>query len=506
MATSTPVLELDKEQLLSLVGGPVEGTAEEHYQLHRDPFRSGFAAPDGPHIRVSDTKQDVSFPTGRDMHRNSAETQATVTRLCTAIRRRLLHPERVSLDYINMTYQELPEPRMLNLTGVWRQQLFRVMGIPRKRDSQGMLRYFGLVADAKNAGLTLTKRQWNYALAFAAKYTKTGSRQLESALRLWWEMEREGGEGANEVTFNILFDAATKAGSFALADMIYKEMENRNIPFNHYHHVTLIYYFGLQRDSDGIRAAYKEMVEAGEVVDTVALSCVISGLVRSGEEAAAEDTYRRMKAAGRIAPEQPEKNYLVSKAITQALMMLAKVAKKHPELKENFQRSVRISPDLRTYKIFIYHYAVRVGNLGKVVYFLDEMKAQGVALHPTIFLAIFNGFFLHGGFPGSDWSEQRLESVVAALYRAQDDMGEAFRIDFWVVIWLLRAIKRCSTQQKLEAALDTIATRWNVPPERRMDLLDMCDRIVDKKDDRAAWRIFESVTQMRKEMGSFPVR
>lgn len=502
-----PPLELDKDQLLSLVGGPVDGTAAEFYEAHRDPFRGGFAAPDGPNIRVSDTKQDVSFPKEADMHRFSPDTQKTIDKLCTSVRKRLLHPELVSLDKIHETYQELPEPRMLNLTGGWRKELLRVMGMPKKRDANSMIRYFALVADVKNAGLTLSKRQWNYALAFAAKYTaKVQSRQLESALRLWWEMEREGRQTANAVTFNILFDAATKAGSFALADMIYKEMENRNIPFNHFHHVTLIYYFGLQRDSDGIRAAYKEMVEAGELVDSIALNCVISGLLRSGEEAAAEDTYRRMRAAGKVAPEQPEKSYMVSKAITKALMMLTKVARDHPSLKKNFQKGVRISPDLRTFKLFIHHYAVRVGDLGKVVYFLDEMKAEGVALHPTLFLGVFRGFFLHGGYPGTDWSEQRLDTVVAALYQTQDQMGESFRIEAWVVIWLLRATKRCCSKQKLEKTFEEISRRWNIPPERQLDILDVCDKMVGRNDDMAAWRIFESVTHRRRALGDQVIR
>ncbi|KAJ4144354.1 hypothetical protein LMH87_003240 [Akanthomyces muscarius] len=498
-----PSLNLDKDELLSLVSGPVEATAAELYEAHRDPFRGGFAAPDGPHIRISDAKHDVSFPTQQDMHRISAATQATVEKLCISLRKRLRYRELVPLERIYATYQELPEPRMLNLTAGWRKELLRVMGMPKKRNATSMLRYFSLVADVKNAGLTLNQRQWNYALAFAAKYTaRVQTRQLESAMRLWSEMEREGNQPANEVTFNILFDAATKAGSFALADMLYKEMENRGIHFNHFHHVTLIYYFGLQRDSDGVRAAYKEMVEAGQLVDTIALNCVISGLLRSGEEGAAEDTYRRMRAGGKVAPRQPEKDYMVSKAITKALMMLSKVAKEHPSLKTNFQRSVRISPDLRTFKLFIEHYAVRVGDLGKVVYFLDEMKAQSVVLHPTLFLGIFRGFFLHGGHPGSDWSEQRLDSVVNAFYQAQDEMGEQFRIDKWAVIWFLKAVKRCCSQQKLEKAFDEVSTRWDVPLDRRLEVLAICDKIVGRTDDIAAWRIFESTAKLRQIMGN----
>ncbi|KAM3527184.1 hypothetical protein MY4038_006478 [Beauveria bassiana] len=493
---------LDKHELLSFVPGPVQSTAAELFEAHRDPFRGGFAAPDGPHIRISDAKQDVFFPTREDLPKISAATQQIIEKLCTSLRKRLRYRDLIHLDKIYATYQELPEPRMLHLTAGWRKELLRVMGLPTKRESAGMLRYFSLVADVKNAGLTLNQRQWNYALAFAAKYTaRVQTRQLESAMRLWSEMEREGNQPANEVTFNILFDAAAKAGSFALADTLYKEMENRGIKFNHFHHVTLIYYFGLQRDSDGVRAAYKEMVEAGQLVDTIALNCVISGLLRCGEEGAAEDTYQRMRAGGTSVPQRPEKDYMVSKVITKALMMLSKVAKEHPSLKANLQRGVCISPDLRTFKLFIEHYAVRVGDLGKVVYFLDDMKAQGVVLHPTIFMGIFRGFFLNGGHPGSEWSEQRLDSVVHAFYQAQDEMGEHFRIDKWAVIWLLKAVKRCCSRQKLEKAFDEISVRWDVPIERRLEVLTICDKIVGKTDDIAAWRIFESTTKLRQMMG-----
>ncbi|KAJ6782211.1 hypothetical protein PWT90_06717 [Aphanocladium album] len=498
-----PSLNLDKDELLSLVSGPVEATVAELFETYRDPFRSGYAAPDGPHIRISDAKQDVSFPTQGDMHRTSAATQATVEKLCKAVWRRLRYREHVPLERIFATYQELPEPRMLNLTAVWRNELLRVMGLPKKRDETSMLRYFSLVADVKNAGLTLNGRQWNYALAFATKYSsRIRTRQFESAMRLWSEMEREGNQSANEVTFNILFDAASKSGNFALADMLYKEMEDRGYQFNRFHHISVIYYFGLQRDSDGVRAAYKEMVEAGELVDAIALNAVIVGLLRSGEEGAAEDTYRRMRAAGQSTPKRPETNYMVDKAITKALIMLSNVAKEHPSLKPEFQRGVRISPGLRTFKLFIEHYAVRVGNLGKVVYFLEEMKSQDIPLHPTVFLQIFQGFFVHGGHPGSEWSEQRLESVINAFYQAQDEMGaESFHIDKWVVIWLLKAVKRCCSGQKLERAFDKISARWDVPIERRMEVLTICDKIVGRRDDVAAWRIFENTVKLRQMLG-----
>lgn len=368
------------------------------------------------------------------------------------------------------------------------------MGLPKKRNSDSMMQYFALVADVKSAGLTLTRAQWNFAIAFAAKYATRASRtEMESTMRLWRDMEKGADIKGNYVTFNLLFDVAAKAGNFALAEMIYKEMDNRGIEFNRFHHVTLIHYFGLRLDSGGVRAAYKEMVEAGEMVDTLTLNAVIAGLLRCGEEDAADETYQRMRNSQPLlnTAHKPPKAYSTGKAITKALMMFSRLAKQHPEMKGKFQSGVDISPDLRTYKLLIDHYAVRLGDLSKVAQCLDEMKQSEIRVHPTIFLAIFKGFTAHGGFPGSEWSYQRLRGVLSALFQSYKEAPNDFKIEHWLVLWTLRAVHRCGSSENVVETFQDLSKCWSIPEDRLAQTQTFFEFILEGKDSRATQRSLE---------------
>lgn len=471
------------QHLMSFVRQEDATSAEEHLEFYRDPYRSGYAQSDGPKLQVSDKKRDIQYPSKEETIKVNEDTKQLIAKLCSAISYRLRHPNRANLELIYKLYMQLPEPRMLYLTWQWRDRLLKVMGMPPKRDSESMLRYFALIADVKNAGLTLRRTHWNFALAFATKYAaRVTSAEMESALRIWREMERGANIKGNDVTFNVLFDVASKAGNFTLADMIYKEMENRGILYNRYHHVSLIHYFGLKLDSSGIRAAYRDLVFAGEMVDTVVLNCVISGLLRCGEESAAEETYERMKNAHAMAASMPERNYMMGRVITKVLMMFTRIGKIHPELQRNLQKNVQLAPNIHTYKLFVEHYAIRMGDLAKVAQYLDEMKFLKITIHPTIFLALFKGFYSHGGFSSSEWSEQRLEGVLMALYQAKDEGARGFRIERWLVIWALRAVKKCSSNEAVVRTFDAMAARWDIPPDRDVFMHSLLENITNGRD------------------------
>jgi pentatricopeptide repeat protein len=481
----------DRKHLLSLLDEPPETDVQTYIDFHKDPYRRGYAQPDGPVLRLSDKKHENLYPSKDDMPPYNDDIQRVVSRLYVAIGHRQRYPNRYRLEPIYKLYQQLPEPRMLYITGQWRQRLLKVMGTPGKRTVEAMLRYFEMVADIKNAGLTLSRVHWNLALAFATKYVSGATqREMDSALLLWKEMEREAQVKSNEVTFNILFDVASKTGNFALASMIYAEMETRRIPFNRYHHVTLINYFGLKLDSDGVRAAYQDMVNSGEMVDTVVLNCVISGLLRCGEEAAAEETYQRMRSGHSSVPDLPPRDYMMNKVITRVLMMFSKVGKQHPDLKQTLQDNVQLTPNLQTYKLLVEHHGVRVGNLSKVAQLLDEMKHMGVQIHPTIFLALFKGFYSHGGYNTSDWSVQRLENVLSALYKAKEQHPADFRIESWVVIWALRAVNVCANKEAVTKTFNALSKIWDIPAKRQPFIHDFLEQVLmdrDMKNDEATW-------------------
>jgi pentatricopeptide repeat protein len=440
----------------------------------------GYAPADGPNIMVSNRRDDREFPSLSQVRPVDEEEQQIFSELRRAITTRLRRPGTVRLSTIYHIYQQLPEPRMSHLPAKLRHGLLRVLGTPQKRTPKSMLRYFAVVADVKNSGLPLIQSEWNFAIAYAARYVgRSTDAETESALSLWREMEREAGIKGNEVTFNILFDVASKSGNFALAEMIYQEMEARGYPYNRYHYVSLIHFFGLKHDTDGLRAAYKEMVEAGEMVDTVVLNCVIAGLLRSGEEDAAERVYERMRASSPKSQGMPQRTYATNKMITQALMMFAKVGRQHPEMARQLQFGAPMAPDLQTYRLLINHYGVKLGNMGKVAQYLDEMKFFQVELHGSIFLALFKSFAHHGGYGGAAWSEQRLNSIWAALVQALDEGVTGLTVETWLAGWVLQAFKKCSTEQRVMEAYEALEARWDIDPADRTFMMDFLHKLLD---------------------------
>lgn len=509
----------NKQEMLNLVDQVQEGTVDDYLNFERDPYMRGYAAADGPELTVSDCVDDKEFPDFTQVRGAGDPTQQKVAKLWRAIQRRLNNPYKTDIDHIYSLYEKLPEPRIPYLHHKIRHKLMMVLGREEKSRTS-MLRYFAVVEDIQRAGLRLTPAEWNSCVAFASRWVGHSSeRETSAALQLWKKMQTEAGIQGNEVTFNILFDVASKAGNFVLAELLYKEMEKRNLPWNRYHHVSLIHFFGLKGESDGMRAAYKEMVEAGELIDTVVLNCVISGFLRCGEEYAAERVYDRMKTAHERAPKMPYRNYMDEKILTKVLMMFAKVSKeaaKHASeprakgdiasaaedasqagaddnlsktsssglsaedldadaesigdggaLRKHFQKQSPITPDVQTYRILLNHYGVRLAALDKVALFLDDMKWFQVPLHGAIFLALFKGFAFHGG-PGQQWSRERLLSVYEAFQSAVAVNANGIYIDAWLARWILRAFHRCDTEEK-------VLEVW-------MELKPRCERDFDQRD------------------------
>ncbi|KAF3765509.1 hypothetical protein M406DRAFT_338953 [Cryphonectria parasitica EP155] len=437
-----------------------QSTVDEHLNFTRDPYMRGYATADGPELTVSELVDDQNFPSFSEVMEGGEAVQRVVAKLWRAIQRRLANPYKTDIDYIYHLYRRLPEPRISYLHSRIRHHLMKVLG-REERTHTSMLRYFAVVDDIQRSGMRLTRTEWNLALSFAGRYVgHSTDTEVASALRLWKEMETEAGVKGNAATFNTLFDVASKAGNFVLAEMLYKEMEKRGFRYNRYHHVSLIHFFGLKMDSDGIRAAYKEMVEAGEMIDTVVLNCVIAGFLRCGEEWAAESVYEKMKSAHARAPEMPFRNYMNDKVISKVLIMFASISKKAAaedddgsagdggSLRRHFQKVSPIVPDIQTYRVLLNHYALRTSSLDKVAHFLDDMKWFQVPLHGAVFLALFKGFAFHGGRKGQQWSPERLNNVWKAFKSALSENANDLYVDYWMAKWILQAFRQCHPPER----------------------------------------------------------
>lgn len=466
-----------KEELMALVDDYDGVSFTDQLPVIEPPGR--YQPSDGPHLTVSDKEED-EWPPLHHTWRAGPETDARIVQLDRAIRNQSTDPE----DIYNI-YRELPAPRVPYLAYWIRHRLLWRLSVVERKDEHSMLRYFSVIDDMKVSAIPLRTEEWTTAISFAARYVnKSTEAEVETALQMWREMEHVVGVKGNDVTFNVLFDVACKAGKFTLAEMIYNEMEARGFQYNRYHHVSRIHFYGLRGDGDGAREAYKALVEAGEIVDTVVLNAMISALIRSHEAHAAENVYERMKRAHleNTSSPLPQRDFKTRRDINRSLLKLAVIGRQQPLKLEKFQQRTAIAPDLHTYRILINYFAVRTGELNKVAKFLDEMKWFKVPLHGAIFLALVKGFALHGGIRYTEWTAERLESVWKSFNQALDNQTKGLYISKWIVVWTLRAFLKCSGQARTIDVWEETRQKWK-PSEEDMEFVMRTLRpVIDGKD------------------------
>jgi len=354
-----------------------------------------------------------------------------------------------------------------------------------------MLRYISVIEDAKSDGIPLTVTEWTSAIAFTGRcLKKISAADVETSLSMWREMENEAGVQANNVTFNVLFDIASKAGKFVLAEMIMKEMQRRNLPYNRYFRTGLIYHYGLRADGDGVRRAYRELVEAGEIVDAAVIACVIASLLKCGEAVAAEQVFERAKhmhaqKSPAALPPPPPQHWRERRDLGRFLERAASRLRGDAEAVKRLQDTLSLAPDFRAYKALVYYHAVTAGDLDRVTELVAEMDYYGVMLHGSIFLYLFKGFGMHGGVLYTSWTRRRLENSWAAFRRALDgEEQRAVYLSRAAVVMVLRAFAKCAPYERTLDVWDEAKRLWQRATEDDVRFVeDLLMQMHDKDDD-----------------------
>lgn len=385
---------------------------------------------------------------------------------------RLLENEDTSQGAVLEAYSVLPFPGVSYLPESVLRLLFRRISVVERKNNETMLRYLSVVDDMKAANLPLTEAEWNSAIAFTGRcFAKVTAIEVELALLRWKEMEDEAKVKSGNVTFNILFDIATKSGKFLLAEMILKEMQARGLSINRFMRTGLIYYHGLRGDGDGVRKAYISLVEAGELVDTVILNCVIASLIRAGEPSAAHQVYERMKAffSSKTGSPVPHQSWRAVRDLGRVLDRAARYHRVYPERRQRLQDELCLAPNLQTYAIFVEHHAKDTGELRRITVLLEEMQLLGIPMHGRIFVKLFKGFATHGGVRYTSWTRQRLESVWASLIITLDEGVPYVIVEKWMVVWAIRAFSKCCGSQRALEIWAELGTKWKAegPEEER---------------------------------------
>ena len=300
-------------------------------------------------------------------------------------------------------------------------------------------RYFALLEECIQEQVPLTVVEWSAGINFAGRQMRHGtSEDVKSAIELWMKME-ESGIPANSVTFNILFYTAVKAGRFALADTIFRELRARGFQLDRYFHCSNIYYAGLRGNGDAVRRAFNDLVNADEIVDVSVMDCVILSLIRAGEPAAAEHVFGKMKALhetkfGTKGPEHWQEQRRLFKLLSETGKALRRQKQEHvssffgtafsgDDRKEQIQRAAPIAPGPGTYRLLIRYHARVSGNMDRVRELLAESKACGFHTHGSVYLNIFYGFDRHGGYAYTGWPPRLLEAFWEEFLAASSTNG-----------------------------------------------------------------------------------
>ncbi|KAL8935273.1 MAG: hypothetical protein Q9216_005507 [Gyalolechia sp. 2 TL-2023] len=380
----------------------------------------------------------------------------------------LLDDKTSSHEQIYGVYCRLPSPGVQFLSAHYRILLFHRLSVIEVKNRKAMLRYLNLVDDMKEASLPMNRMEWNSAISYAGRcFWHVEASGVQDALLMWKEMEQEAGVRSGNVTFNVLFDIATKAGKFVLAEMILKEMQARGLEYNRFSYVGFIFYYGMKGDGGGVRRAYREFVEAGQIVDTVVMNCVIASLIRAGELPAAEQVYERMKRLlyEKTAQPVPDSDWTYSRDLGRVLDKAARDARGDEQRLHRLQAEQYLAPNLRTFCIFIDHHVHTTGELRRVTALLEEMQSLQIPIHGRVFLKIFQGFWRHGGVKYTSWTRQRLETVWESLLVALDKELEDVHMMKWMVVWVIRAFAKCCGRERTLQIWEQVRDRWKISGE-----------------------------------------
>jgi len=388
---------------------------------------------------------------------------------------RLLGDNNAPPDRIFELYKSLPLPRASYLPRrLFSDILHHLADVPRKTE-QVMMQYLSILEDMKASQMPIKLSQWNTAIHLAGRYV--GSRatmsELETSLSFWKEMETEAGIKGDKVTFSILFDIAVKAEKYILAESIHKESIRRGLELDRLSRMAQIFYFGVRRDGIGVRRAYLELVEAGEIVNTSVLTNVIAGLISAGELPAAEETFQRMKLlhAEKTGATTPPDNWHDVRQLRKILTVAGNRYRQDVDKRRTFQDASPIAPDSRTYQTFIKFHANESGNIDRLLELLEEMDTNGIRLTGPIFFWVFVGFQNHGGIRYSSWRKSRLELLWGAFLQACDERPFEIYLEHGVAIAAVWAFHKCASRERVQDVWADIRTRWK-PTGRTLHLVN----------------------------------
>lgn len=462
-STERPGIQLTKEDYKGLVdlyyysardryhpGGPDFSPSPTFLDSYSPETHQGFKFDRPEHVAEDDVQDDTADSQLKEveatLHQNKRREIAAMQHFID-----LLLDETSSNRDLFIAYKRFPHPGVSWLpAGVIRLFLQR-MSTPLVKSPIAMVKYLSLIDDMQAAKLPITVAEWSSAIYLAGRSLgkKVTSAEVNNALEIWRKMERDAGVQSTHVTFNILFDIAVRAGKYAMAENFMQEMFSRGLRLNRLGRVSLIYYHGIRGDGDAVRRTYRDFVDAGEIVDTLVLNCVIVSLFNASEPAAAEQVYERMRDLQKrlvrgTRPDGSETFYIrypesssnlidreaASNSLGRVLLSASKLKDVMPDKHAELQDSMPLRPDHFTFRAMIAYYANESGDLDRITVLIKQMTEEfDLPMSTKIYHLLFKGFALHGQMKDSEgmWRAERLRAMWDLYLQALKDAKFARR-------------------------------------------------------------------------------
>ena len=376
-------------------------------------------------------------------------------------------------ELIYSLYCKIPRPGVVHLSDRSIRILLKLLFSSKDLNEVAMLRYLTILDDMIAAEKPLLRSEWTSAMVLTGRCVRRiSAAEVESVLYLWRKMEHEANVEPSEATFNVLFDVAAKAGKFALAEVLHKEMKNRNLRLNRQSYTGYMLYQGLRGDGEGVKMAYEELVKAGEIVDTVVLNCVITSLLAVGEISAAELVFERMKALHFSRPDArlPPKQWQHAKDLCSLLNAMAGKCRDDASARQRAQSVVPVAPNSHTFSILVRYHAYESGNLDRMTELIGEMFQFSLFIDRTIFFLLFKGFQIHGGLRYSAWTKVRLEGLWTSYKETLTLDPDELAVERFFAITVLLAFKKCIGDNRMREVWDELYEFWK-PEQEDVDVV-----------------------------------
>ncbi|KAK9238157.1 hypothetical protein V1525DRAFT_401715 [Lipomyces kononenkoae] len=359
----------------------------------------------------------------------------------------LVHARIYSFSRKTMTkmfarYMQMPEPRPLHIRVPHLEFLLSNYAASVKNDEIYLEHYTTILNDLKEAGLPISYKEHLVELSLVCHYTQRHkcASVVSRTFNKFREMEMQGVIAREASAFNVLMSAVIAANDFGAMAAIIEEMRLRKIAPDRFTYVNLMTYYSKLGNKRALQLLYEKFIESEQIADIVVLEAMIAGLVRCRDIAGAQSLTRFIEM--RATEEGWISSALSKKHLRFSAGNLKRMARNRRHLRLQFgdeqipdpEETVAIAPRDTTYNPLLSYYA-SIGDYQSLIETINRMDEFGLSRRRA-YILFLKGFYIHSGYPGSEWTVERLENLLETLLRHKETNKLLVR---QMSVWALRA-------------------------------------------------------------------